>query len=81
MLSNQERQRLAAIERQLLDDDPKFVRRFEYRMTVALRDESQGRPTTGRRIGSLLGALAFLIGGPWASSVPPDAWDPPGGQC
>ncbi len=72
MLSNQECQQLAAIERQLGVDDPKFVRRFESRTTAGLRGGRPRKPTTSQRMGGFLCSLAFLVGGPWELSLSPD---------
>jgi hypothetical protein len=53
MLSHEDRRRLAAIERQMLDDDPDFVRRFRRRTAVSIRVQ--------RVLGAFRGGTLWLL--------------------
>ena len=58
MLSHEDHRRLAAIEQQLLIDDPRFVRRLNYRSVAR---GSRWRKATAAVVGVLC-ALAMAVG-------------------
>jgi hypothetical protein len=57
VLSHEDRRRLAAIERRLLDDDPAFVRRFRRRAAAA-----EPEPWSIGRLNVLTVAMLAVVG-------------------
>jgi hypothetical protein len=63
MMSQEDRRRLAAIERHMLADDPRFVRRFRSRMAVVDRaDRTSGGLRVLLAAAAVLGLVLFVLG-------------------
>ena len=60
MLSHEDERRLAAIERQMLSDDPDFVLRFRRGAIASLPDRTPRRPLRGAFTATALCVLSAL---------------------
>jgi hypothetical protein len=65
MMSHEDERRLAAIERQMLDDDPDFVRRFRQSVARSMRAQR----VRGAMRGAVLCTLWAMVGLGWSLAV------------